>query len=267
MKKTNKNESGFGAVEVIIVLVIVGLLGAIGWFVWAGNNNKTIETPDVSHEAGLGINSPPISYLTEFKDADLGIKFSYPKKWGAATIKKGNPGEVASGNYSQVTFSKQSLVDINFVIGPYSSPLDGCVAPVKEQQHELNKMRSSVIGWDSNNIKQYWTGQGFNGPTVYLVNIKPGDTGPGWKEIGNPDKKVLVYEDFNKNLYKATTADQGCNTITAAEADEANAYAKYIHFAVNYSNSMVKGVNAQYDARNGAVPEMNWLIDTLNTLN
>jgi type II secretory pathway pseudopilin PulG len=36
-----KNEKGFGVVEILVVLVIVGLIGTAGWLVYARQNNKT----------------------------------------------------------------------------------------------------------------------------------------------------------------------------------------------------------------------------------
>lgn len=43
------NQKGFSAVEIFLVIVIVGLLGAVGWFVYDRNNNKSTEiTPTTS---------------------------------------------------------------------------------------------------------------------------------------------------------------------------------------------------------------------------
>ncbi len=41
MGKLNKNQSGLGTVEIILILVIVGILGTVGWFVYDRNHIKT----------------------------------------------------------------------------------------------------------------------------------------------------------------------------------------------------------------------------------
>ncbi len=41
MKKINKNEHGFSYIEIVLVLVVVGVIGATGWYVW--NIKKTTD--------------------------------------------------------------------------------------------------------------------------------------------------------------------------------------------------------------------------------
>lgn len=49
----HRNESGFSAVEVLLVLVIVAILGFTGWFVWNSqkNTNKTLSDTNKSQAA------------------------------------------------------------------------------------------------------------------------------------------------------------------------------------------------------------------------
>lgn len=45
MKKIN--QSGFGAVEILISLVVVGIIAGAGWFVWQNNQNNNQNSSDV----------------------------------------------------------------------------------------------------------------------------------------------------------------------------------------------------------------------------
>lgn len=45
MGKLHKNQSGFGTVEIILIVIIIGLLGAVGWFVYDRNHNKATPSP------------------------------------------------------------------------------------------------------------------------------------------------------------------------------------------------------------------------------
>ena len=62
-----KNQKGFSAIELVIVLVVVCLLTITGWYVYQARH-KTNQ------------NSIPNGWLT-FKSADSNIKFSYPPSW------------------------------------------------------------------------------------------------------------------------------------------------------------------------------------------
>jgi hypothetical protein len=41
MKKLHKNQLGFGAVEALIIIVLIGLAGGGGWYVWHTKHNKS----------------------------------------------------------------------------------------------------------------------------------------------------------------------------------------------------------------------------------
>ena len=41
MRKLQKNENGFSAVEIVLVLVIIVLIGAVGWLVYKDNHKNT----------------------------------------------------------------------------------------------------------------------------------------------------------------------------------------------------------------------------------
>ncbi len=187
-----------------------------------------------------------------------------------ASLSDGPLSKYQSGTYKQLSFSKATNVSINFVTGAYSSPLDACGYddPLQNAQHALNAKQASVIGWEAGAIKRYMTGQGFNGPTVYKESMTSGDTGPGWIEVSK-NNKVLVYNAIDKpeNRVKASGGDGACSPVTQAQADEANAFLSFYHYAANYSNQKIFGVNGQFDARKGDnSSRRTMLVTTLNSI-
>lgn len=55
MKSINRNQSGFSTIEIILIIVIVGAIGLIGWFVYhtKQNSDKTLnQATSTSQNAG-----------------------------------------------------------------------------------------------------------------------------------------------------------------------------------------------------------------------
>jgi len=85
MNKLKQNESGFSAVEVILVLVIIVLLGVVGWFVY--KNQKKTTTPSTTNTSTTkptSTTATPTSTSTQPKDQnviklqELGIQITVP---------------------------------------------------------------------------------------------------------------------------------------------------------------------------------------------
>lgn len=247
-----KNEKGSSAVVGLLLLFVIGIIGLVGWYVWQ-SSHKTVPavtnvTPSTSQKSLKPI---PTTQLSDFKIPDLDATLSFPTEWGTAAMTDGPLSKFQTGAYKQLSFSKATNITINFVNGAYASPLDGCGLedPVLNAQHAQNGTQASVIGWEGRSLKRYMTGQGFDKPTIYKVSMTPGDSGPGWTEVATSEP-VLEYKDID-NRVRATTNSEGCGAVTQSQADAANAFLNIYHFAVNYSNKKVVGINAQYDARKG----------------
>lgn len=87
MSRISKNEHGFGAVEVVMVLVIVALLGVVGWFVYDRNHNKTTNT-STSTTPATKTTTPttpkpvdPYAGWKTYNDTKWNYQFKYPSDW------------------------------------------------------------------------------------------------------------------------------------------------------------------------------------------
>jgi hypothetical protein len=78
MNILHKNESGFSAIEAVVVLVIVVLIGTVGWLVYKNHHKTTtpVITTYVSKAKKTTITSP--ASTTIVKIPDLGIEVSVP---------------------------------------------------------------------------------------------------------------------------------------------------------------------------------------------
>jgi len=83
MGKPQKNQSGFAALEAVLILVIIGILGFTGWFVWQAKNNadksllpNNSTTPVIKKKATTSPSKAQPNVQTsptEFVDSLLGI--------------------------------------------------------------------------------------------------------------------------------------------------------------------------------------------------
>lgn len=81
----NKNQRGFGAIEGVVILVIVGLLGGVGWYVFDSNKtNDSLDNAEKSNQVSTAKKSTDSSLYVgwkEYKHKDAKITFKYPITW------------------------------------------------------------------------------------------------------------------------------------------------------------------------------------------
>ncbi len=70
MKKLSQN--GFTAVEGLLILVIVGIIGGVGWFVW---NNRSAGVKPAADKSSQSIKA------VSAKDTTKTFSYSYPSSW------------------------------------------------------------------------------------------------------------------------------------------------------------------------------------------
>ena len=78
------NQKGFSGVEILIVIVVVGLLGAVGWLVYDRQNNKADNNEAVSTQETQQTNENADSTKdSDYKTVDA-IKYTVPVSWQTA---------------------------------------------------------------------------------------------------------------------------------------------------------------------------------------
>lgn len=77
-----KTDSGFGVVEILVAIVVVGLMGAVGWLYYS-NNKEQAKDSAPQHEQQVSKEQPSqeAANTLELTDSEIGVKFSYPKSW------------------------------------------------------------------------------------------------------------------------------------------------------------------------------------------
>lgn len=235
--------------RIIIASVVVALVaGTAAWYF------LTKVSPDLVSKTQTTTQAPKVATTKEFKSADLDVALTYPVSWGDAKLAKGIVYSPGTGDYQQLTFSKKKDVDINFVVGGFSSPLDGCPDPLTVAKHDLSRTRSWTVGWSGSNLKQYALDYDALPATKYKVQLQSSvksETSTGWTKVST-DGQVLVYKDINQAPITAIQEGMdSCQNITKAQAEESNTYYNFTHFALNFTNAKIIGVNAQYDTNKG----------------
>ena len=239
---------------VTIILIILALVAAsvAAWYVLkkdpvqpaAKQTTETIKTEEPT--------------LSDYKSTDLNVSLKYPVDWGEAKLTKGEVYSPGKGDYQQLTFSKRTDVDVNFVLNGFSSPLDGCPDALTTAKHDLSRMRAWTIGWSGEDLKFYLYDSYADTPanTVITASSSKNNTSAGWTKVST-DGEVLIYKDIDQAPYEAVEeGDNSCVSTSQAEAEEANKYYNFTRFALNFKNAKVIGVNAQYDTNKGQDAEV-----------
>lgn len=110
-----ENQNGFSIVEVLLVFVIAGLLGAAGWFVYQRQNNtdSSQAIPAVSDE------------WLDYKSSTHAVSFQYPSNWKVLTIdnSKGTGWDAVEGATYYYTIEEpetSKFMDIGVISKPFS---------------------------------------------------------------------------------------------------------------------------------------------------
>ncbi len=93
-----KNEKGFGVVEILLVIVVIGLLGLVGWMFFSKQNdsktNNNATTPKITSPKEADQTKPDVAKQQEVKPdtnanylvvKEWNVKFSIPSGLGKAT--------------------------------------------------------------------------------------------------------------------------------------------------------------------------------------
>mgnify|MGYP001190356583 CR=1 FL=1 len=111
--KKRINQKGFGAIEVLLLLILLVLLTFTGWYVW--NHNKSgDDTKNTSAKStATNNNSDTDSSTRLYSNNDIGLKFRYPKTWGEAnTGPSPESHHLLKGSEYEITFSNNEYIQV-----------------------------------------------------------------------------------------------------------------------------------------------------------
>lgn len=193
-----KNEKGFGAVEILIVLVIVGLIGGTGWYVLRGKNKitKPSETSNTHKtESQASQTKKSVENNTASNKIDTSIHDVDIKLHTEADIDK-------LPSYIPASF-KTYMLSILRNNKPYNNG-DIAVTP----QYIINKI--SQVNIKGGQFPVDKNGQGYPGGAPAIWVLTPSGT---WDEetLNGPVCKSknggLVYEEFVPKCYTNPKTD------------------------------------------------------------
>lgn len=102
--KIHRNQNGFSLLETLLIVIVIGILGTIGWYIAQSRNNssKNSNTPKTSQvnesssrKLPEGTSSRDGDYIV-YTNAPLGLTFRYPIELTSSAERPSEPGNTAS---------------------------------------------------------------------------------------------------------------------------------------------------------------------------
>ncbi|MDB5170524.1 MAG: hypothetical protein JWO35_218 [Candidatus Saccharibacteria bacterium] len=175
-----KNQDGFSAVETVLILVIVGLIGFVGWYVY-NSKNKSDATLDQASK------SSQTSTPTKKTDAESAVKLSetytdpsgftlkYPADWQFAA--KGSKSADGQGEFGSNEFVSKANYQANSNASILMLDTDTTTATAEQYAKDffankesdvVNSKSSKTNGYDTQTVNHKSpTGS----PTVYTIFV------------------------------------------------------------------------------------------------
>lgn len=172
-KSMKNNQKGFSVVEILIVVVIVGLVGTVGWLVYDRqknkNNDQQATTNSSEQKKEVSKEEPqaetlPAGYVN-YENKELGIKFNHPKSWGEVSVSQRarNREDFEPIKTHFISFSERTKFVIK--ISPNNWKFTGGQSswdfPETEdsfQQARNNKYALQILTNDTSYLQMEWTG-------------------------------------------------------------------------------------------------------------
>jgi hypothetical protein len=108
MNKLN-NESGFSVVELLLVIVIVVLLGFMGWYIYHNDHKTNVNTTKLS-STSISVYSGWKTFATSYQK----LSFKYPNNWVLTDNSTSNGNDdISIKSPSGLTVNMQALIPIS----------------------------------------------------------------------------------------------------------------------------------------------------------
>src|SRR5687768_14525746 len=101
------NQKGFSAVEILIVLVVIGLIGGAGWYVLHNRQDKNTES--TTTQTNTTESTPP--NLSKYDD-DF-VSFNYPSDWKDTSLKAADPSSTNLSLHTSILIAKNNHFGAN----------------------------------------------------------------------------------------------------------------------------------------------------------
>lgn len=206
-----KNQKGFSAVAVLLIVVVVGLISGVGWYVYKSQNKpkdtqQTADSNKTATENKEEVQDPdqytPPEGWKKYSDKENTISFYYPASWDSWNNHKFNIDKVAvegklyvqggQGSYHYFNFKEnkwyQHESDYN---GTKSSPSNLEIAESTQTKYPAGFMRS-----------------GEGGGIWYFLLITDGKSSyqvvlPTISEENGPEERIREEADAIKEIIKS----------------------------------------------------------------
>jgi type II secretory pathway pseudopilin PulG len=222
-----KNQAGFSAIELIVVLVVVVGVGLAGWYVWSSRNKKadtantTAKTTTASQADSKTKQVPyivPAGYIS-FKDASLGFSLSYPSVFGEfgdqkteygtnyrATSASTAYGEGISSNFNLYIYDSAGYAINSRKYGPRISLQNGkwIVTEANDADVSHNKVGGEYKDFDGKTL----SAQSNEGLSVYtLIGGDEGVERDSLAFVAKNKMYVLQLPQFDSGIYGGNKAN------------------------------------------------------------
>lgn len=149
MGEIRNNQYGFSAVETALVLVIVGLIGFVGWYVWHSNKkaDDTLSSANKTAQTNTPVRAKPattVSYTDDSKTYTL----TYPKAWTIDSL-KWNGGSGHSIEAVQNSFVQLDPPDAPKMNSLSDSQVNG-VTVIARNSGDINAVLEDQLGAQAN---------------------------------------------------------------------------------------------------------------------
>jgi hypothetical protein len=143
------NYRGFGAIEVAILLAVVGLLGFGGWYVWQSKdkyNSQQATNAQASTKQNTKENI--VDILATYTNSKYDISLKYPKGWSESSTDGTSPvlqASFSSPDFNLATLDNGYRIDAGGAFYVWVNPLDTSnIDPAYKQSAEKNLGKSTI---------------------------------------------------------------------------------------------------------------------------
>ncbi len=217
------NQKGFSAIEILIVIIVITLVGFVGWRVYDSNkdegsssatqqDDQTNEQQDEVEQTQVNQkNEEPVDTIpdgwTEYKDAKTGVSFLHPLAWSVedkSTEDFGLSLSVTSDDFVETPNSVYGGTDmgvfvrIGFQDKDGDEEIDGILNGTDVLSENISEISDEL---DINGDRGVSYGIGYEGPPAFLTLV---DASEGYYYIQYTD---APYSDGSTNIKSAPFYD------------------------------------------------------------